>query len=170
VRRAARLPLAPGDGAAGARALPPCVPPSGAAGAPALELWLQNPAPAALGPCRIDAQVALLGKEPKAAAAALLPDLQQLVTSFEAHLRSEEDHMQPIGRRYLPLAVHKQITAKVWAWGSRAWVQPVGAAAVGLAHALASRMAALPAPRALLAALDAAWVLAALAPARAPRR
>ena len=64
---------------------------------------------------RIDAQVALLGKDAKGAAAALLPDLQQLVSSFEAHLRSEEDHMQPIGRRYLPLALHKQITAKVGA-------------------------------------------------------
>jgi hemerythrin len=57
--------------------------------------------------------VALLGKDAAGAAAALLPDLKELVVSFEAHLRSEEDHMQPIGRRYLPLAMHKQITAKV---------------------------------------------------------
>jgi hypothetical protein len=57
--------------------------------------------------------MALLGKDAASAATAMLTDLKELAISFEAHLRSEEDHMQPIARRYIPLAIHKQITAKV---------------------------------------------------------
>mmetsp|Transcript_5568 Transcript_5568/g.11081 ORF Transcript_5568/g.11081 Transcript_5568/m.11081 type:complete len:332 (-) Transcript_5568:13-1008(-) len=49
---------------------------------------------------------------------ASLSDLQQLFPpffeSFLAHMRSEEDNLQPIGRKYLPLAVMKDISRKVW--------------------------------------------------------
>jgi hypothetical protein len=118
---------------------------------------------------RIDAQVALLGKDAKAAAAALLPDLQQFITSFEAHLRSEEDHMQPIGRRYLPLAAHKQITAKVRWLGAAAGCSGVPQDTAALPAHDRPAPAPWPAPLLLQAALDAAWALAAPAPAGACR-
>lgn len=66
----------------------------------------------------IDAELSKLasadGKAAPAIAAAALPELQQLAQGMLEHLRSEEDHMQPIGRRYVPLATHKKITAQVF--------------------------------------------------------
>ncbi len=35
--------------------------------------------------------------------------------SFEEHLKGEEDNLQPIGKKYLPLEIQKQISRQVWA-------------------------------------------------------
>jgi hypothetical protein len=75
--------------------------------------------------CRLDAAIsALSGKaaavtdqgstDPvQAAAAGLLPELRTLSRLLLAHLRSEEDHMQPIAKRYLPMELTKQLMAQV---------------------------------------------------------
>lgn len=34
--------------------------------------------------------------------------------SFEEHLKGEEDNLQPIGKKYLPLQIQKDISRKVW--------------------------------------------------------
>jgi hypothetical protein len=61
----------------------------------------------------IDGELSKMSGDGKAAASAVLPQLRKLCEDMLSHLRSEEDHMQPIGRRYVPLAMHKQITKKV---------------------------------------------------------
>ncbi|GAX15836.1 hypothetical protein FisN_2Lh445 [Fistulifera solaris] len=47
-----------------------------------------------------------------------LTQLQQQITPwfghFEGHLRGEEDHLNPVGRKYLPLAVMKEMSRKTW--------------------------------------------------------
>jgi tellurite resistance protein TehA-like permease len=40
--------------------------------------------------------------------------LPPFFASFEEHLKGEEDNLQPIGKKYLPLAVQKEISRKVW--------------------------------------------------------
>lgn len=44
----------------------------------------------------------------------LRDDLPAFFDHFEEHLRGEEDNLQPIGRKHLPLAVMKDISRKVW--------------------------------------------------------
>lgn len=64
---------------------------------------------------RIDAQLTSAGNGKGAAsAAAALPDLQELAVSLLLHLRDEEDNISPVGRRYVPLAMHKACIAKVF--------------------------------------------------------
>ncbi len=48
-----------------------------------------------------------------ALASEVLLELRGLTEAMLVHLHSEEDHMQPIGRRYVPLAMHKKLVAKV---------------------------------------------------------
>jgi hemerythrin len=61
----------------------------------------------------IDGELSKMSGDGKAAASAVLPQLRKLCEDMLSHLRSEEDHMQPIGRRYVPLAMHKKLVAKV---------------------------------------------------------
>lgn len=53
-------------------------------------------------------------KSRQSALAELKADLPSFFTHFEEHLRGEEDNLQPIGRKYLPLEVMKQISKEVW--------------------------------------------------------
>ena len=50
----------------------------------------------------------------KEAANEIKADFAGFMEHFEEHLRGEEDNLQPIGRKYLPLAVMKDISRKVW--------------------------------------------------------
>lgn len=55
---------------------------------------------------------------PPQARAAAIQELQttlpQFLEHFAEHLKGEEDHLQPVGKRYLPLELQKQISRKVW--------------------------------------------------------
>ena len=50
----------------------------------------------------------------KAALDALRKDLPAFFEHFKEHLRGEEDNLQPIARKFLPIAVMKEISCKVW--------------------------------------------------------
>lgn len=56
----------------------------------------------------------LLKAERQAALNMLRDELPPFFDDFLEHLRGEEDNLQPIGRKYLPLAVMKQISRQVW--------------------------------------------------------
>ena len=53
-------------------------------------------------------------EERKASLDELRRDLPAFFEHFEEHLRGEEDNLQPIGRKYLPLAIMKDISREVW--------------------------------------------------------
>mmetsp|Transcript_26567 Transcript_26567/g.61032 ORF Transcript_26567/g.61032 Transcript_26567/m.61032 type:complete len:971 (+) Transcript_26567:150-3062(+) len=50
----------------------------------------------------------------KAALDELRGDLPAFFQHFEEHLRGEEDNLNPIGRKYLPIALMVQMSRKVW--------------------------------------------------------
>ena len=53
-------------------------------------------------------------EERKNALKQLQSELPGFFEHFEEHLRGEEDHLNPIGRKYLPIAVMVQLSRKVW--------------------------------------------------------
>lgn len=57
---------------------------------------------------------ALPTEERKQALDTLRDSLPDFFAHFEEHLRGEEDNLQPIGRKHLPLAIMKDISRKVW--------------------------------------------------------
>ncbi|KAG1678390.1 hypothetical protein FOA52_015157 [Chlamydomonas sp. UWO 241] len=46
---------------------------------------------------------------------ALVPMIEEYAIEVEKHLRGEEDHLQGMPRKYLPLEIHKQILRECWA-------------------------------------------------------
>lgn len=52
--------------------------------------------------------------ERKAALDEMRGELPAFFEHFEEHLQGEEDHLQPIGRKYLPLAIMKDLSRQVW--------------------------------------------------------
>jgi len=45
---------------------------------------------------------------------ALRSDLPRFLEHFLEHLKGEEEHLNPVGRKYVPLALQKELTRKVW--------------------------------------------------------
>merc|ERR1712137_908202 len=45
---------------------------------------------------------------------ALRSELPRFLEHFLEHLKGEEENLNPVGRKYVPLALQKELTRKVW--------------------------------------------------------